>query len=60
MLYDIINGDYNLIMTELVNKLNETVETLKHITTEDITQFLEIAVLIGTFVFCVYAVSPII
>lgn len=60
MLYDIINGDYNLIMTELVNKLNETVETLKHITSDDITQFLEIVVLIGTFVFCVYAVSPII
>ena len=47
-------------MTELVNKLTETVDTLKRITPEDIGQFFEMLVLIGTFLFCVYAVSPIV
>lgn len=44
-------------MTELVNHIMDKVEELSRVNWDNI---FEMTVLIGTFMFCIYAVSPIV
>jgi hypothetical protein len=52
--------EYIIPMTEIVRKIRDDVKNIKAPSTEEISSFFEMAFLVGTFLFCIYAVSPIV
>ena len=52
--------EYIIHMTDLVRKIRDDVKNIKVPSTEEVTSYFEMAFLIGTFLFCIYAVSPIV